>query len=67
AIYNDADVYILDDVLSAVDTQVKDHLIKHVLAETGILNNKTRILVTHADHVVPLSDMNIIVDMGNVV
>ncbi|KAJ2847003.1 Canalicular multispecific organic anion transporter 1, partial [Coemansia brasiliensis] len=60
AIYNDADIYILDDILAAVDAQVERHIIDNVLL--GIIRDKTRILVTHSEHVVPLGDMNIIVD-----
>ncbi|KAJ2782737.1 hypothetical protein H4R18_002111 [Coemansia javaensis] len=56
AIYADADIYILDDVLSAVDVEVARHIIEHVLDKGGVLGKKTRILVTHADYVVPLSD-----------
>ncbi|KAJ2846075.1 Canalicular multispecific organic anion transporter 1, partial [Coemansia brasiliensis] len=60
AIYNDADVYILDDVLSAVDAQVERHLIDNVL--NGMLKNKTRVLVTHAEHIMRLGDMRLLVE-----
>ncbi|KAI9475097.1 P-loop containing nucleoside triphosphate hydrolase protein [Coemansia mojavensis] len=63
AIYNDADIYILDDILAAVDAQVEKHIIDNVLL--GIIKDNTRILVTHSKHVVPLSDINIVVDNGN--
>ncbi|KAJ2852405.1 ATP-binding cassette glutathione S-conjugate transporter ycf1 [Coemansia brasiliensis] len=56
ALYRKADVYIFDDLLSAVDAHVERHIVKHVLAADGIIGTKTRILVTHAEHVVPLSD-----------
>ncbi|KAI9466467.1 P-loop containing nucleoside triphosphate hydrolase protein, partial [Coemansia mojavensis] len=62
AIYNDGDIFLLDDVLSAVDAHVEQHLIKHVLK--GILANKTRILVTHAEYVIPLSNRNIVMENG---
>ncbi|KAJ1865211.1 ATPase-like protein [Coemansia sp. RSA 2703] len=55
ALYLDADVYIFDDLLSAVDTRVERLLIERVLSSGGIIGNKTRVLVTHAEHVVPLS------------
>ncbi|EZA62697.1 Multidrug resistance-associated protein [Ooceraea biroi] len=59
AVYRQADLYLLDDPLSAVDTHVARHLYKKCITE--YLHNKTRILVTHqlqflkqADHIVML-------------
>lgn len=43
--YRDADIYILDDPLSAVDTRVGKRLFEDCI--NGYLKNKTRILVTH--------------------
>ena len=48
AVYARADIYLLDDVLSAVDQHVGRHIINKVLGPTGILNGKTRILATNA-------------------
>nr|CAD7259047.1 unnamed protein product [Timema shepardi] len=45
AVYNDADVYLLDDPLSAVDTHVGKHLFDECI--NSYLKHKTRILVTH--------------------
>jgi ATP-binding cassette, subfamily C (CFTR/MRP), member 1 len=45
AAYNDADIYLLDDPLSAVDAHVGHHLVERVIC--GLLADKTRILVTH--------------------
>ncbi|KAJ2061683.1 hypothetical protein GGI17_002947 [Coemansia sp. S146] len=56
ALYLRADIYILDDLLAAVDTHVERHIVERVLAADGIIGYKTRILVTHAEHLVPLSD-----------
>ncbi|KAJ2629917.1 Canalicular multispecific organic anion transporter 1, partial [Coemansia sp. RSA 1694] len=42
--------------LSGVDAHVERHLVQHVLVGGGLLAGKTKILVTHADHVVPLCD-----------
>ena len=47
AIYNDADIYLLDDPLSAVDARVGNHIFEQVIGPNGILKMKTRILVTH--------------------
>ncbi|KAJ2749737.1 Canalicular multispecific organic anion transporter 1, partial [Coemansia pectinata] len=56
ALYLRADIYVLDDLLAAVDTHVERHIVERVLAADGIIGHKTRILVTHAEHLVPLSD-----------
>lgn len=61
AVYSDADIYILDDPLSAVDAHVGRHL--YDLCINGYLKDKVRILVTHqlqylqnADTIVALVD-----------
>ncbi|KAJ2836424.1 Canalicular multispecific organic anion transporter 1 [Coemansia sp. 'formosensis'] len=56
ALYTRADIYVLDDLLAAVDSHVERHIVERVLAADGIIGQKTRILVTHAEHLVPLSD-----------
>ncbi|KAI9040636.1 ATP-binding cassette glutathione S-conjugate transporter YCF1 [Aspergillus affinis] len=56
AVYARADIYLLDDVLSAVDQHVGRHLINKVLGRTGILNTKTRILATNAIPVLKEAD-----------
>ncbi|KAK9370171.1 P-loop containing nucleoside triphosphate hydrolase protein [Lipomyces kononenkoae] len=48
AVYARADIYILDDPLSAVDQHVGRHLIDNVLGADGLLASKTRILATNA-------------------
>ncbi|GME72229.1 unnamed protein product [Ambrosiozyma monospora] len=48
AIYTRADVYLLDDVLSAVDSHVGQKLIDQVLGKHGVLATKTRILATNS-------------------
>jgi len=45
AAYNDADIYLLDDPLSAVDAHVGHHLMDQCICR--LLADKTRILVTH--------------------
>jgi ATP-binding cassette, subfamily C (CFTR/MRP), member 1 len=48
AVYSEADIYLLDDPLSAVDSHVGKHIFDNVFGENGILKGKTRLLVTHA-------------------
>lgn len=45
AIYRKADIYLLDDPLSAVDTHVGKHIFDRCIRD--FLSNKIRILVTH--------------------
>nr|CAD7256940.1 unnamed protein product [Timema shepardi] len=39
-VYNGADIYLLDDPLSAVDSHVSKHIFHNVIGPTGILRNK---------------------------
>ncbi|KAJ2503705.1 hypothetical protein GGH96_000045 [Coemansia sp. RSA 1972] len=66
ALYLKADVYVFDDLLSAVDAHVERHIIENVLVAGGIIGSKTRILVTHAEHVIPLSDKVVTLTDGKV-
>ncbi|KRX15403.1 Multidrug resistance-associated protein 1, partial [Trichinella nelsoni] len=61
AIYQDTDMYILDDPLSAVDSRVGRHIFDNVIGKRGLLRNKTRILVTNA--LVYLNEVDLIVIM----
>ena len=68
AVYQDRDIYLMDDVFAAVDPQVAKQLVEGLL--NGYLKNKTRILCTHqpvllqsADWVLNLQDGRI-VDQG---
>ncbi|XP_019738048.1 multidrug resistance-associated protein 4-like isoform X5 [Hippocampus comes] len=45
AVYQDADIYLLDDPLSAVDAEVGKHIFEECIC--GLLRNKPRVLVTH--------------------
>lgn len=53
AVYARADIYLLDDVLSAVDSHVGKHIIENVLGPRGLLSTKTRVLATNAIAVLP--------------
>jgi ABC-type multidrug transport system fused ATPase/permease subunit len=56
AVYARADVYLLDDCLSAVDSHVGRHIIDNVLGPKGLLSSKTRILATNSIPVLVQSD-----------
>ncbi|XP_069492526.1 multidrug resistance-associated protein 1-like isoform X4 [Ambystoma mexicanum] len=66
AVYSDADIFLLDDPLSAVDVHVGNHLFDKVIGNTGLLKNKTRILVTHSLTVLPETDLIIVMEEGRV-
>lgn len=40
AVYQDADIYLLDDTLSAVDAHVGKHIFREVIGPEGLLRNK---------------------------
>jgi len=41
-LYSNADIYLLDDPLSAVDAHVGAHIFKHVIGSKGLLNGKVK-------------------------
>ncbi|GFT87124.1 multidrug resistance-associated protein 1, partial [Nephila pilipes] len=67
AVYQDADIYLLDDPLSAVDSHVGAHIFKHVIGPEGVLQNKTRILATHDFSVLQEVDKIYLMSEGRVV
>nr|CAD7424074.1 unnamed protein product [Timema monikensis] len=64
AVYNDADVYLLDDPLSAVDTHVGKHLFDECI--NSYLKHKTRILVTHQLQYLKDADNIVIIKQGQI-
>lgn len=64
AVYRKADIYLLDDPLSAVDTHVGRHLFDQCLR--GFLRTKIVILVTHQVQFLPSADQIVIMDKGQV-
>ncbi|XP_073473151.1 multidrug resistance-associated protein 1-like isoform X1 [Aquarana catesbeiana] len=66
AVYSNADIYLLDDPLSAVDVHVGKHLFDKIIGQNGLLKNKTRILVTHSLTVLPLVDVIIVMEDGRI-
>lgn len=66
AVYRKADIYLIDDPLSAVDAHVQSHLFNDCIRPKGFLarQNATRILITHQIHF--LKDADWIVVLKNV-
>lgn len=56
AVYSNAEIYIFDDPLSAVDAHVGKHIFNHLMSDKGLLRGKTRFLVTHALSYLPRVD-----------
>ncbi|KAM9968283.1 hypothetical protein ACTFIW_002720 [Dictyostelium discoideum] len=65
ALYANSDCYILDEPLSAVDPEVATHLFNHCIQ--GMMNDKTRILITHQLQFIPSADHIVVVDNGKLV
>lgn len=66
ASYADADIVLLDDPLSAVDAYVGKAILENCLI-SGPLMKKTRILVTHALHVLDKTDYIYVMDEGVII
>lgn len=68
AVYKNASIYLLDDPLSAVDSQVGKHLFDECIGPNGYLcrQRATRILVTHQVHFLKDADWVIVMDKGSV-
>ncbi|KAJ9588188.1 hypothetical protein L9F63_018452, partial [Diploptera punctata] len=64
AVYKDADIYLMDDPLSAVDPHVSKHLFDDCIA--GYLKGKTVILATHQLHHLKYVDQIVILHNGSV-
>ncbi|XP_031835583.1 ATP-binding cassette sub-family C member 4-like isoform X1 [Nomia melanderi] len=64
AVYKQADVYLLDDPLSAVDAKVAKHLFMRCIRQ--YLSGKTRILVTHQLQFIKKVDSIAVLDRGRV-
>ena len=62
AVYANADIYLMDDPLSAVDAKVGKHIFEKCICEA--LAEKTRIIVTHRLQYLKNADHIIVMDNG---
>ena len=62
AVYADADIYLLDDPLSAVDFKVGQHIFTQCIK--GLLGDKTRVLICHKEQYMKEADEVIVLDKG---
>ena len=65
AVYSDADIYLFDDPLSALDSHVGEAIFKGLIKE--YLKNKTVLVVTHALQYIPMMKKIIFIDDGKIV
>ena len=67
ALYSNADIYLLDDPLSALDSNVGAHIVDKCLGLHGLLADKLVILVTHRLQYLQSTDHIILMKNGCVV
>lgn len=66
ACYADADIYLLDDPISALDANVGKHVFDKVIGPNGLLKDKTRVLVTNRISILPNVDQIVVIKEGSV-
>ncbi|XP_058224199.1 putative ABC transporter C family member 15 isoform X1 [Rhododendron vialii] len=64
AVYQDADIYLLDDPFSAVDAHTGTQLFEECLM--GILKDKTILYVTHQVEFLPAADLILVMQNGRI-
>ena len=67
AAYEESDIVLLDDPLSAVDAHVARHLFNKLIGPSGILKESTRIIVTHNLHFLNQMDRIVLFEDGNII
>ncbi|NXG44336.1 MRP7 protein, partial [Psilopogon haemacephalus] len=65
AVYQEKELYLLDDPLAAVDAEVANHLMRNCIL--GVLKHKTRILCTHRTEFLEKADALLLIDNGRIV
>uniref|UniRef100_A0A8D0EXE4 Multidrug resistance-associated protein 7 n=1 Tax=Strix occidentalis caurina TaxID=311401 RepID=A0A8D0EXE4_STROC len=65
AVYQEKELYLLDDPLAAVDADVANHLMRKCIL--GVLKHKTRILCTHRTEFLEKADALLLIDNGTIV
>ena len=63
AVYADADMYLLDDPLSAVDAKVGEQIFKQCICQ--LLRDRIRIMVTHEENHMKVADQIIVLHKGS--
>ncbi|CAF5130450.1 unnamed protein product, partial [Rotaria socialis] len=66
ALYVDAELYLLDDPIAAVDPKVAKKIFDQCIGPRSLLSQKTRILVTHQIHFLAEADQTILLANGRI-
>ena len=64
AVYSNADIYLLDDPLSAVDSKVGHDIFEKCI--NGLLDNKTRLMITHNDRALRDARHIVVMEEGSI-
>lgn len=64
AVYQNSDILLMDDPISALDVHVRKEIFNEVIS--GICQKKTRVLVTHAVDYLHLSDKIVVMKEGRI-
>lgn len=67
ALYADADIYLIDDCLSALDPYVGKNIFYHCLKEYLHEKGKTIVFVTNTVHFTEETDRVIVIDRGRII
>lgn len=67
SVYSDANIYLLDDPLSAVDSHVGKSIFDRVIGPNGLLKDKTRLFVTNSLSFLPETDSILFIEDGKIV
>jgi ATP-binding cassette, subfamily C (CFTR/MRP), member 2 len=67
SLYSNADIYLLDDPLSAVDAHVGKSIFDLVIGPNGMLKDKTRLFVTNSLNFLPQVDEIMMIDNGFII
>jgi ABC-type multidrug transport system fused ATPase/permease subunit len=66
AVYSNADIMLLDDVLSAVDVHVCAHLLRECILNPDSIGTKTRVIATHQLHWLRYADRVFVLEEGKI-
>ncbi|KAG2391982.1 hypothetical protein C9374_013467 [Naegleria lovaniensis] len=68
ALYHDCDLYLLDDIFSAVDIHTASNIVDRLFqSENALLKNKSILLVTHQLHLLKMIDRTFVMDKGEII
>lgn len=65
AVYQDKDIFLMDDPISALDAEVRRNIFRNLIF--GTLKQKTCVLVTHAIDFLYMADKVVIMEKGKIV